>query len=540
MYRLKAVLVVALVVAALTGSVFYLSNDAAYLTSNVIEADHARLQDSLKEKLTNAESSIAVQANELSHDPTLVSELVSVREKLQNNSPDDLKKNTNNTWNSPVFDRVLDWKKKRDSEIKQHESQLSNTMQADSGSMLTQKPQLYWWNRSPELVLAFASVPMKDGSISSTLIAQGAEGKQLQAGKRYDNDIAILATVNQSQTQMFGHFVWDKKMYLAVVSPVLDNNTIVGSVVVGMELSKDFISTFSKAMPSYVDLLFFYSNPKPGDVSKDASQRIIYAANDNTKKTIESGQFHVNTNKLAPNAATINYDNLQPNIVYTGTSGETQNYAVSRLRWTWDNTQETDVYVVSNSNAANQSVDKFKSNILIAGIIALIAGIVLIFLVINAILSKMARIRKAFSDAINSGDPIDQNALAFLLDENPENLAQFTIKQIDSNDDTEGWDNLMMDFADEANAKADEALAPEEKASLSQTADVEEAKSIYEEYMRLRKENNINTPMDFDCFLRRLQRNAAKIKAQYHCQNVTFQVHVSNGNVLLKPKISKK
>ncbi|MBQ8036729.1 MAG: hypothetical protein IJ268_07040, partial [Proteobacteria bacterium] len=67
-----------------------------------------------------------------------------------------------------------------------------------------------------------------------------------------------------------------------------------------------------------------------------------------------------------------------------------------------------------------------------------------------------------------------------------------------------------------------------------------EAKPLYEEYMRLRKENNINTPMDFDCFLRRLQRNAEKIKATYHCESVSFQVHVKDGNVLLKPKINKK
>jgi hypothetical protein len=64
--------------------------------------------------------------------------------------------------------------------------------------------------------------------------------------------------------------------------------------------------------------------------------------------------------------------------------------------------------------------------------------------------------------------------------------------------------------------------------------------NISKNIKRLRKENNIDTPMDFDCFLRRLQRNAAKIKATYKCDNVTFHVHVSDGNVVLKPKIEKK
>ena len=71
-------------------------------------------------------------------------------------------------------------------------------------------------------------------------------------------------------------------------------------------------------------------------------------------------------------------------------------------------------------------------------------------------------------------------------------------------------------------------------------ADMQEAQKLFDEYMKARQENDIDTPMDFDCFMRRLHRNVVKIKETYHCEEVHFEVHVSDGNVLLKPKIVKK
>lgn len=99
---------------------------------------------------------------------------------------------------------------------------------------------------------------------------------------------------------------------------------------------------------------------------------------------------------------------------------------------------------------------------------------------------------------------------------------------------------MMMDFDNDANAQSDKAMTKEEMAKLKEDADIKEATELYEKYMRLRKENNILAPMDFDCFLRRLYRNVDKIKKTYHCDSVHFEVHVSDGNVLLKPKIVKK
>ncbi|MBQ8035423.1 MAG: hypothetical protein IJ268_00355, partial [Proteobacteria bacterium] len=98
MYRLKAVALIALLIAALTGAVVVLSQDMNVLTPNAIETEHGRVQDVLKEKMIRAEESLIAQANSLSTDPILVRELDSLREKLLTTTPDDLR-NNNNKWN---------------------------------------------------------------------------------------------------------------------------------------------------------------------------------------------------------------------------------------------------------------------------------------------------------------------------------------------------------------------------------------------------------------------------------------------------------
>ncbi len=541
MYRLKASILIVLLIAAFTGCILYLSQDVSVLSANVVEAEHYRIQDVLKEKLVNAEISLNAQATAFSADPKFIAELADVREKLLVTTPDELKRNTNNKWNTAVFDHLVAWKETRQSEIKQHDASIGDTMRSQYGSMLAQHPSNYWWGKSPDLALAFAAVPMKDGSISSMLIADGVKGKELKGGKRYDEEIDTLAQVNHAQKAVFGHFAWDGKMYMAVASPVMNQDSLVGTLVIGVELSKDMIGAFARSMPNYVGLMFAYSSPKFGEGQEGAKHINFANLDDNIRRDIENGKFHVNANELKADAQ-VSYDMLPANTVYVGNTGSGDDVALSRIRWTWNDKEETDVYIISNNSVANQGHDRLQMNILIAALIAAIAGIVLMVLLINSILKNIHAIKKGFVDAVTSGKPVDGQAMALLMGESADDIPQYEIKQIEpaADDVAENWTDMMMDFSDEANAKAEAELDPDEAKRLKEAADVEEAKVIYEEYMRLRKENNINTPMEFDSFLRRLQRNAAKIKETHHCQAVTFQVHVSNGNVLLKPKIVKK
>ena len=539
MYRLKAALIVALLISALTGSVLYLSQSTSVLSGDIVESEHTRFEDVLREKLLSAEESLSLQANALSSHDKLVQELGDIHDRLLTMTPDQLKQNSNN-WNKSIFDTLLNWKKNRQSEINQHGSTLSDTLRADTGSMSLQAPIINWWKKVPDLTLAFAAVPLNDGNLASILVAQGFEGKQLSAGKSYEKSIQSLDQVNKHPEAQFGHFPWDRKMYLAVIAPVMRNGSYIGTVVVGYELSREMLTTIAQSMPNYVDLNLVYSSPKFGSQNAAATpQRVFFSTTD--ENILKTRKFQINTSHAGESSTTQTFDNLSLNTVYTANTGEQDEIALSRIKWTWDETQETDVFIMSNHNVTNARQVAFQSNVIIAGIIALLAGIILFTLLIGSIFKKLSGVKDAVAKAITSGDPIDSKAMAFLMAEDADALDAYIIKPLESPTDNreEDWSE-MMDFSDEANTKADAALAPEDEAKLKESADIEEAKTIYEEYMRLRKENNITTPMDFDSFLRRLQRNAAKIKAQHHCDNVTFQVHVSDGNVLLKPKIVKK
>ena len=553
MYRLKAVALITFLIVVLTGSVIFLSQDTSRLPVQNIESAHSRVHEVLKDKLLNAEDSLLEQSSDLASNPELVLELSSVREKLLRTTPEELKKQTSNKWNIPVFDQLIDWKQKRDSAIKQAESNIGSVMKAEVGSQRTQLIAMNWWKRSPDLLLAFANVPMKDGSTSSILIAHGEKGKELKGGKRYDETAEMLANVSKTQTQQLGIFKWDdRKIYIATATPVIQEGVHVGTVVVGIELSKKILDNIEKSFPEFVDLALVYASPKFGEPGASPVHLFYTDINDEVLKVLKSERFHASSEKDQGTLA-LSFDQVQSNLVYQSQNKNTP-IAFSRVRWVWNpvtvgdkvSSEEVDIYVVTNLNRANASRDAFHIYVMIAGAVILLIGLVLIILLINQTQKSSHVIRKAIADAINSGEPIDSNAMALLIGNNTDGnmLPQYAIQEVvaegeESDAEDDNWENMMMDFSDDANVKADAAMAPEELKKLKDAADADEAKPLYEEYMRKRRENGINAPMEFDVFLRRLQRNAAKIKETHHCENVTFQVQVNNGNVVLKPKLVK-
>ena len=538
MYQIKGIALIVILMAALTGAAYGITQKAPDVSTASVDNEHARVHDILREKLSNAELSISALSNELATDTKLIQELASVKENLLRSTPDELK-NANNKWNFDVFNAIISWKDKKDAASKSRTSADKNAV----GNMSQTQPILTWWGKTPDLVLAFASVPMKDGSIASLHIAEGMKGKEFNAGKRYDESYPILANAVQTNQAQFGHFVWRDSMYMASVTPVVSGDQQIGTVVVGYELSKDSLANFAKAMPQSVELGFVYASPKLGEQADPASaKRMIYSAMDistpDKRQELNNSRFHSNSPGNAGNSA-VAYDQIPANTVYVG-SFDNNALAMSRLRWVWNENEETDVYVVSPmQNAKTDSKNGFY--ILIAGLLAMLVGSILFALISNPMVKNMRRIKRAVADAITSGEPVDAGAIALLLGGSEDDFPPYTIKQatLPEEDKTESWTNMMMDFDDDDNKKDDAALRTEEINQLKANADMEEVKPLYQEYMRLRKENNINEPMDFDCFLRRLQRNAEKIKAVHHCSEVHFQVHVADGKVVLKPKIVK-
>ena len=541
MYRLKGVALIAFIVVALTVTIMVLSRDESVLPVQNIEAEHARVHQILNDVLLKSELGLDAQAKELAADRDLIQALGEVRDKLITTTPDELKRQTNNAWNLAVFNRLIHWRQQRDASINQAESNVTSVLKSDSGSMQAQYPLVNVWSKTPGLILAFASVPLKDNQLSSVLVAYGVNGSELRGGKRYDSELQILADVSRSGVASQGHFVFDGKLYLAALEPVWMEGVQIGTVVIGYEVSREMLDGLKVFLPSFVDLMLVYASPRfDQEVGAQHVRRNYSTASDDIKKRIETEKFYINSNN--PDLSKVlSYDQAVANSVYVNSSDGEDLISFSRVRWMWDSSQETDVYIISNLNQANTGHAILQLNVLIAGILALIAGVVLMIIFINGILKNQHLIRKAVADAITSGEAIDANAMGLIMDVSPDALPPYTIKERADAEEASlesEWDNLM-DFDDESNANADKAASEEELARLKEQADVEEATPIYEEYMRLRKENHIDTPMEFDVFLRRLQRNAAQIKEKYHCTDVTFKVHVVDGNVILKPKIVK-
>lgn len=534
MIKLKSIVLCIILFFALAFVLFFLSNKTITPDANQLEILNVRMQEGLQGRLLSAEESLKQQATALSYDTQFVNELSLVRDKLLSATPTELKHQTKNTWNNQVFERLLDWREKRNSAINQQKNLPIDPSKDAIGSVSRFTPIANWWQKGPDLALAFAAVPMKSGELSATLVANAIKGKELQGGKRYDEDLPSLRHVLESQTSQFDLIAWDGKMYFAIVSPISSNNALIGLTVLGMELSSEFAARLESTLPSFVKLLVVYSSPKIGVPGK----RFLFSSDANAKANLETAKFVQNSGDTP-----VKFDEITSNKVYENTPQATQDCRISRLVWTWNENAQADIYTYIDLDAAKSPIRHLNTYI---GILCAIAGILAIFVVMitaSAFEKRLKTIRKAFADALSNATPMDTDALSALMGENAEALGNVTIQRhIEASNDGDGeqdWSNLMMDLDDASNAKSDSEMSSEDLETMKKNADIQEATALYDEYMARRKENNINTPMDFDCFLRRLQRNIQKIKTTYKCKEVHFEIHVSDGNVLLKPKIVK-
>ena len=527
MLRLKAIILVAIFTALLTGSAIYLANDAAVMTSGTIETEHDHLRGIVSDRLADAESGLLRQADRVASDAELVSELEAVREKLLTTTPDDLRRTAGSTWNSGVFNRLIFISEKMSSDIRQHGSGLGNLLRAPRGDMHTQRTDEVWWGDAPGLLLAFASVPMKDGSVWATLIAQGLRGKELQGGKHYEKEIPVLAEVAQNGEARVAHFAWNGKMHVAAVVPVVRDGKTLGTVVIGHELSRNMANRLAEGLPRSIELMVAYAAPGFG---RDVRVHAEFAATHEREEELENAAFRASSDAQGQG---VPYRAVEPSSVYTAALADGRDIAISRVRWFWTEAEETDVYVISDTRAARGVLQRFQSHMLLAAIVLFALACVICILFMRYMDRDRRRIRLAFAESMASGEPVDPEALALLLGERPESLAPYVLRRANDDDGDGGWDSLMDDATDDAQNGAD-ASENGADANPSETA------ALYEEYMRLRRENHIDAPMSYEEFLRKLETSTNRIIEKYHCEKVSFLVHVSNGNVVLKPKIVRK
>lgn len=540
MIKIKSIVFCALLFGALTCALLFLAETTVVPSANEIETMNQRTQEAVRNQLLGAEESLIQQSQSLSLDAKFASELAEVRERLLSATPSELKQQSKNTWNAGVFSSLLDWRESRASTISRNLNQTGQN--ATIGSMTSQMPTADWWHKAPNLALAFATVPMKSGELSATLIANGTKGKDLQGGKRYDEEVASLRRVIETQKAEFDLFAWDGKMYFARISPLFKSGNLIGLSVVGMELSNDLSDRLESMLRDEIKILVVYSSPKLGTPGK----RVVYAstsankvAGDDIKKVLDGSRF-----KTSSDDAPKRFDEIAANKVYEKVSGKGGDYQLSRFVWTWNENAQADIYTYVDIDMSKAEIRRIDKIIVIVCLVGFVLALIIILASINSLQNRIQYIRKGFADAMRSGSPLDSEVLSTLMGENADVLGNVNVvRETDPNEENaaeEDWSNLMVDFDDAQNAKSDKEMTNDEIEKMKHDSDMQEAQKLFDEYMKARQANDIDTPMDFDCFMRRLHRNVVKIKETYHCEEVHFEVHVSDGNVLLKPKIVKK
>lgn len=550
MQRFKTLGLIALVVIAMTAAVLGLSYVASpRLSPEMVKNTQSFISESLSEKLVNAEGSLIRQGSALASDPKLTNAIAEVRAKLITTKADDLKKQSNNTWNDEVFKLLTTWRQERASALTLWNSaQRLATEDSPRATALDRFPLENWWNRAPDLLLAFANVPLVDDPLpAATMIAYGLDGKQLRAGKSYEHEIPVLREVQKTNQPILGLFAWDNKMFFAVTSPVNKLNETTGQMeqigltVLGMELTRETIDVFIDAMPPHMNLMIYYMAHHAGG----NSYRHYSKQSDDTVKRIRDTKYRKYSDFDNKDAQTFSFDGVSNSDTYIGDVSD-RLLAFTRARWLWDETQEVGFYTITDLDKAANAWTKFRSNVLIAGLLFLIAALLLGLFITSKSARKLQELKVAILEAINSGNPINADAFTCLPGIEHVNIGNYIIKSID--DDSASDPNadmsllltdLDMENEDESiDATSDSSKTPDAQPENDENVDPE-MKALYDDYMQKRKDTGNDTPMPYDQFLRRISRNREKLEAAHPGTKIVFVASVQNGKAVLTPSIKK-
>lgn len=531
MHRIKAMGLISLLVICFTVAVIIASNMAApKISADNIAKMQTRSQAVMNEKLLNAETSLTKQGQLATEDVKIVQAISEVRSKLLTTKADELKARTNNKWNESIFNALLAWRNKQTAAInlevsKRNEAERSKAATAQDVFSLTN-----WWKRTPDLALAFAVTPLNDGTQASILIAYGAEGKVLRAGKSYEQHYAILKNVQDTNTPQIGLFPWDEKMYIAIAQPVIQDNVLIGQIVLGMELSRETLELFSSILPPHMSLRMYYK--RQGETNTD----FVPADQDKILQTLKSNSFVLASDYDAGTSDKLTLANVLNNKTYISETDDST-MAFSRFRWMWDETWEVGFYLVSDLNHASETWNKFRTQVMIIGLLMLIFGLLGALAFTSLYQKRLNELKLALLEAISSGNPLDAEAFSCLPGIEGANLGRYSIKPIDegkANDANIDLKVLLMDI--DETADTDDVPTDSETASESDKA---EMKALYDTYMAKRHETGNDTPMSYDQFLRRINRNIEKLKQTHPNTEITFNVTVLNGKAVLTPALKK-
>lgn len=524
MLKLRISALIVILLAALLGGVFFFSYQITTNSPELSRNHHDSINRSLLDQRSLASLSLNEQAEQLAGDATLQNLIKDVRNKLSVTPLSELKAITQNEWNTPVFKYLLAWLQRREAYLA-----------AGAKNTTSSIPSLAdWWGRAPDLLLAFSMTPLNDGSIAPILVAHAKEGMALQGGQRYD--FPLLSGLSNTHQPALGLLPWSKSIYLALAYPVYSEGVLVGSIVLGKELNADFVESFSRNLPANDKLLLYY-NPNKGDA---AIRYYSPKLTENDRLELTSAKFLSAASK-STDETTISA--LAPNTVYNSTLSQ-GSFSISKSTWLKDDNQDFGFYLVANDSLNENPTKALRTKSLILACLLAILGLIISYLLIQRSQRSIKELSLALWESMNSDKAIDYDALKKHADIKSlvlvvEQLILKTTRDDSQSPDGESWNELMVNLEDESNELSGEftrAQLPQFQTQAAAPED-EALRPLYNEFIKKRLENNQNDDMDFDKFVRRVKRNKKQIQDSYHCKEVGFDIVVSQGKVVLKPKI---
>ncbi len=539
MNKFKTLGIVALLMIGFTGAVLGLSFSAApRLAPEIAKNTQAVVKETMNEKLLNAEDGLKAMGAVLASDEKLVNELSEVRAKLKTTSAADLKKQTNNKWNEGVFNRLISWRDQQAANL--NKGLRGGAEDSARSTALDRSPRTNWWNRKADLLLTFANVPTTDGTVA-TLVAFGEQGKQLRAGGSYEHEISVLREVQETNEPIISLFLWDNKMYLAVTSPIQHEGEQIGQSVLGMELTRGMTESFMKSMPPHMNLVLYYM--ARGEAKND--YHYFSVLSDEDIRTFRDTSFVRYSDYKNPEAAKTKLEDVTNSETYLGNVNE-RLMSFTRMRWMWDESQESGFYIVTDQDMASSAWSKFRQQVLLSGALFLILGLLAAFLVSRKQSRRLEELKVAILEGLNSGNPVDTKPFACLPGIEHAELGNFVIKSLDEDDGADAnadLSNLLMDLDEVEDTQAETVAkaSGDAKATAENTTEPEKVdaamKALYDDYMAKRQQTGNNAEMTYDQFLRRINRNIDKIHETHPNAEITFSVTIQGGKAVLTPAL---
>jgi len=510
--------VLAVVVAMVGFSYFVAAADVeqGILQDEVSDLSTARRSTTSTQRIANA--ALTAQAEEIATDPKVESELARLRQMaLDIGGIEPLKKQSNRL---PLFQHLLEWRQQFGMDLEAAYGEPRSDAQSIEQA-LTTRPARDAWGR-PDLVL------LKGDRVAQVLAVHAEEGLELTPALDHSENIPLLTEAMDGTTSGFIH--WTIHEFFVAVSPVHDDSgNVIGTIAVGYQLDSGFVERLSSITGEGIDVVI-------------SSDQRLYASTDlEYRDEILGATFHpvADDGTEVDEGTEVDYESLESGETYVASMNDRRHLVQAH---TWqpgeDPAPRIGFLVISDLSQAMNPVDDLKMQILLFGAVILLIGLVLTAIFVRRFLRPLEDVAVGIQEILagnrdyifraRPGNPL-QGELVNSLNQ----LTAYLQGRAAPGEAEQQWDEMLVDLEPERPS----IYGMQAVKVVTDDEEREELRELYDEYMTRRKELDQHVDMDFDRFCRRIKRNENSLKEKHGASSVDFSVAVSDGKVVLKPKL---